>query len=367
MSLPEDLVIIDPHIHQWDLTNTPRMLSVPKKLLGWNKRLYEGVLNAAAKKADRDYVGKVDYVGYDYLPQHYAQDAIDLNISHIVHVEAKWMAKKPIQVADETAWVDKIFREENNETGIKLGGIVGYAEFRNPNLDQVIKAHIRASERLVGLRQMLAWDDDKGIMRYCDKPGISRDPEWRKHFSLLESHNLSFDAWFFHHQLDEMVALANTFPGVNFMLCHMGTPIGLGGPYASYGHTKQDREEILAIWQKGMAKVAQCPNVSVKLSGFFMPVVGWGYHQRSQPPSTQEVLDSFKPLVDFTIEQFGVDRCMFASNFPMDKVSMSLPQLYEVYGKIVEDYSRQDLQKLFHDNAASFYKIKQKKRAKKPS
>lgn len=357
MGIPSDYQVIDPHIHQWDLTNTPRVLSLPKKLLGWNKRLYEGVLNVAAKKSDRDYVGKVDYVGYDYLVDDYADDAKNLNVSHIVHVEAKWMAKKPLDVVDETRWVDQLYQPPGNRTGIKLGGIVGYTELRDPAAPEVIKAHVEASERLVGLRQMLAWDDDKGIMRYCDRPKIYRDPVWRKHFALLETHDLSFDAWFFHHQLDEMVELAQAFPNTRFVLGHMGTPIGLGGPFAGYGHTEQQRREILKVWQEGIAKVAQCPNVHMKLSGFFMPVVGWGFHLREQPPSHQELLDRFKPLVDFVMAQFGVERCMFASNFPMDKVSLDLQSLYDLYWSIASDRTDAERALLFRDNAAAFYKI----------
>lgn len=367
MAIPRDFPIVDPHIHQWDLTNTPRMLSLPKKLLGWNKTIYESVLNMGAKKADRDYVGKVDYVAYDYLPEDYDLDAAALNISHIVHVEAKWMGKKPIDMANETLWLDQLFSEENNATDIKLGGIVGYAELRDPQVEKVIIAHKQASERLVGLRQMLAWDDSSGIMRYCDKAGISRDPKWREKFSLLEKHDLSFDAWFFHHQLAEMVELANAFPNTRFILCHMGTPIGLGGPYAGYGHTDMERKRILSVWKEGMARVAECPNVSVKLSGFFMPVVGWGYHLRDRKPTHSEIRDSFKPLVDYVIRCFGVDRCMFASNFPMDKVSMSLAKLYSVYWDITEGFTMEEKQKLFHDNAVDFYRIPVKKKSTEPT
>ena len=357
MSIPEDFHIIDPHIHQWDLKNTPRVLSLPKQLLGWHRGLYEGVLKVAAKKSDRDYVGKVDYVAHDYLPKDYTQDAASLNISHVVHVEAKWMAKKPMDVVNETRWVQQLFEASSNPCRVDLGAIVGCVELRDREAPGVIQAHKQVSPRLVGLRQMLAWDDDKGIMRYCDKPGIFRDPVWRKHFALLAEHDLSFDAWFFHHQLDEMVELAQAFPETRFVLCHMGTPIGLAGPYASYGHTETEREAIKAKWQAGIARVAECDNISVKLSGFFMPVVGWGYHQREVQPSLQELLDSFKPLVDFVIQQFGIDRCMFASNFPMDKVSLSLKQLYDLYWEIARDFPEAEKQKLFSGNAARFYRI----------
>ena len=357
MGIPADFQIIDPHIHQWDLLNTPRILSLPKKLLGWNRKLYETVLELGAKKSDRDYVGKVDYVAHDYLPEHYAADAHHLNVSHVVHVEASWQGKQPLDAVGETRWVDSIFQPEHQHTGIRLGGIVGYTEFRNPQAPEVLRAHKQASDQLVGIRQMLAWDEDKGIMRYCDRPGISRDPAWRRNFEYLEEYDLSFDAWFFHHQLDELVDLANAYPRIRFMLCHMGTPIGLAGPFAGYGHNAVARDRIEKIWREGMAKVAECPNVQVKLSGFFMPVVGWGLHHLDAPVENAAILDRYQPLVDFVIRQFGVQRCMFASNFPMDKVSLSLHQLYELYWALASDLTDADRVALFRDNAARFYRI----------
>ena len=354
MSIPQDFPIIDPHIHQWDLLNTPRILSFPKKILGWSKPLYETALKVGASKADKDYVGNVDYVGYDYLPENYCQDKQGLNITHIVHVEAEWKDSSRLGAVNETRWLDTLFADN---TDITLGAIVGSVDLRKDNVDEVLAAHKDASSKLVGVRQMLAWDRDKSIMRFCDQEKLSEDRQWRAGFDLLEKYDLSFDAWFFHHQLDEMVALAKAYPNTPFILGHMGTPIGLGGKFASYGGSDLERRKISEIWQLGMAKVAECPNVVVKLSGFFMPVIGWGYHQRNQPPSTNQVIDDLRPMLDFVIEQFGIDRCMFASNFPMDKVSLSLASLYDVYWSLCEDRGDSDKAKLFRENAKQCYKI----------
>lgn len=354
MKIPTDFPIIDPHIHQWDLLNTPRILSLPKKILGWSKPLYETALKLGASKADKDYVGNVDYVGYDYLPNNYSEDKQRLNITHVVHVEAEWKDSTGLGSVGETQWLESLFTKN---PGVELGAIVGFVDLRNDNVDAVLTAHKEASAKLVGVRQMLAWDQDKGIMRFCDQEKLSEDAKWRAGFDLLEKHDLSFDAWFFHHQLDEMVALAKAYPKTQFILGHMGTPIGLGGEFASYGGSDVARRYILEKWQAGMAKVAECPNVSVKLSGFFMPVVGWGYHLRKQSPSINQVVDDLRPMVDFVIEQFGVDRCMFASNFPMDKVSLSLTSLYDVYWALCEDRSDSDKAKLFRENAKQCYKI----------
>ena len=352
--IPENFSIIDPHIHQWDLMNTPRILSWPKKLLGWNKSLYESVLTLGASKADKDYVGDISHVGYDYLPENYAADRGRLNISHVVHVEVEWRDKSDFGPVRETQWLASLF---SGRKGPSLGGIVGHLDLRGDKVDAVLAAHKRASSKLVGIRQMLAWDADRSIRRFCDQPRLSQDPKWRAGFDVLARSDLSFDAWFFHHQLDEMVTLAREYPNTPFILGHMGTPIGLGGEFASYGGSDAARSRVLGLWQESMAKVAECPNVLVKLSGFFMPVVGWGYHLRDRPPSLAEIVDDLRPMVEFVVGQFGVDRCMFASNFPMDKVSMSMEMLYDVYWSLCEGFSDEDRVKLFRDNARRCYKI----------
>lgn len=353
--MPEDFPVIDPHIHQWDLINTPRLLSGPKKLLGWNRTLYETALTLFARKADKDYVGDFRHIAYDYLPENYLADRKQLNITHVVHVEADWKDKSVFGPVEESRWLESLFTPD---AGVSLGGIVGHVDFRGDQVDSVLSAHRAASAKLVGVRQMLAWDPDTGIHRFCDQPKLSQDPKWRAGFDLFEKHGLTFDAWFYHHQLGEMVDLANAYPGTTFILGHMGTPIGLGGAFASYGGSDKARSEILRIWQEGLARVAECPNVLVKLSGFFMPVVGWGYHLRDQAPSMSEVLDRFRPMFDFVVQQFGVDRCMFASNFPMDKASISLETLYDVYWALCEDLGHQDKVKLFYDNAVACYQMK---------
>lgn len=344
--------IIDPHIHQWDLLNTPRILSWPKRLLGWNRRLYETALQLGASEADKRYIGRPEFVAHNYLPADYAADAAQLPITHIVHVEAEWRDRSGLGPANETRWLADLFTGPQ-----QLGGVVGYVELQRPDAAQVIAAHQQACARFVGVRQMLAFDLDEGIMRFCPRPFLSRDAHWRQGLALLEQHNLSFDAWFFHHQLDELEVLARTYPNITFVLDHMGTPIGVGGQFSSYGRTAEARDVILKTWQMHMLALAELPNVVVKLSGLFMPVIGWGFEHRDVAPGVPELLDKAGPLFKFVLQHFGVERCMFASNFPMDKVSLSLHQLYEFYAAMVAHYPEESRKKLFHDNAARVYGI----------
>ena len=345
--------IIDPHIHQWDLLNTPRILTWPKRLLGWNRYLYESAIRLGASETDKRYVGRPDFVAHNYLPADYAADAADLPVTQVVHVEAEWRDRKGLGPAQETRWLEQLFGDSTPG----LGAVVGYVGLEQANAAQLIAAHMQASTRFSGVRQMLAFDLDDGIMRFCPRPYLSRDHHWRRGLALLEQHNLSFDAWFFHHQLDELVALAKDFPGITFVLDHMGTPIGVGGQFSSYGRTAEARDVILRTWQMHLNELAELPNVMVKLSGMFMPVLGWGFEHRVTAPSPQELMDKAGPLFDFVLQTFGVERCMFASNFPMDKVSLSLRQLYDFYRALVSAYPEASQRKLFHDNAARVYRI----------
>ncbi len=346
--------IVDPHIHQWDLLNTPRILSWPRRLLGWNPWLYRKALLLGAKPAERDYVGRPDHVMWDYLPADYAADAVGLPIEQVVHVEAEWGDRSPLGPAGETRWLDGLFPPS---AGPRLGGIVAYADLRRPDVKNLLDTHFAASRKLRGIRQMLAFDTDTAIMRFCDQPALALDVNFRRGLERLQDYSLSFDAWVFHHQLGEMTDLARTFPEQIFVLDHMGTPIGLGGPFASYGRNAQARDVILKTWQYGMAELAECPNVRVKLSGFFMPVVGWGFEHRTTPVARQELLDAYAPHAHFVLQLFGVERCLFASNFPMDKVSLSLAQLYQLYADTVADRSEAEQRLLFADNARQIYRL----------
>jgi len=128
----------------------------------------------------------------------------------------------------------------------------------------------------MGIRQSLLWDKSREIMSLCHKEKLTQSKKWRAGFDLLEKHNLLFEACLFNPQLDELNKLAKSYPNTSLILEHMGFPIGLGGPYASYGRSTSDRNNILEQWQNDIAAVAENKNVMVKLSGFFMPLFGLG-------------------------------------------------------------------------------------------
>ncbi len=156
--------------------------------------------------------------------------------------------------------------------------------------------------------------------------------------------------WCYHPQIPEVTALARAFPGTTIILDHFGGPLGVGG----YAGRAQD---VFAQWRTSVAELATCPNVFAKLGGINMELNGFGWHERARPPSSQELAQATRHYYEFTIEKFGADRCMFESNFPVDKVSCSYTVLWNTFKIISQGYSAADRALLFHDTAARAYRL----------
>ena len=206
--------------------------------------------------------------------------------------------------------------------------------------------------RFVGIRHASGWDADERVRNSHTLPpaGLLGDKTFRAGFAELGKRALSFDAWLYHPQIPELTALARAFPDQPIVLDHFGGPLGIG-PYA--GH----RESIYEQWKNDIAELAKCPNVSAKLGGLAMPINGFGFHKRAQPVTSQELADATRDYYLHTIDQFGAERCMFESNFPVDKVSCSYRVLWNAFKRLVADFSDDDKARLFHDTAADFYRV----------
>lgn len=200
------------------------------------------------------------------------------------------------------------------------GGIVGFADLSlGEAVAEVLEAHFAASRnRFRGIRHATAWDASPDIRNAHAQPppGLLGDATFRQGFDVLQRLGLSFDAWLYSPQLPELTALARAFPDATIVLDHVRGVLGIG-PYAD------KRDEIFEVWKGSMADLASCPNVVVKLGGLAMSMCGFGWHRRDQPPSSAELAAAMAPYYRHCIEQFGVHRCMFESNFPVDKVSCS--------------------------------------------
>jgi predicted TIM-barrel fold metal-dependent hydrolase len=154
-----------------------------------------------------------------------------------------------------------------------------------------------------------------------------------------------------------VAALAERFPQAAIVLDHLGTPVAVGGQVGDVGKTESERASILATWRDDLAKVAAHKNVHAKISGLAMPILGFGFHTRSTPPSVDELTERVAPLVRHALDQFGVERCFFASNFPMDKVSAPYTHIFEAYARLAAERGEQAPRTLLRDNALRFYGV----------
>jgi predicted TIM-barrel fold metal-dependent hydrolase len=176
------------------------------------------------------------------------------------------------------------------------------------------------------------------------------DDNYRAGARVLARKGLSLDIWLFSPQLPELADLAKAVPDVKIILNHIGGLLRVG-PYANRD------DEMLANWRSGIAAVAECPNVNVKLGGIGMPIIGFDWHARTVPIGSEELAESLAPLVNYCIEKFGPSRCMFESNFPVDKVAYSHHVLYNAFKRLSKGYSATERAGLFHDNATRVYRV----------
>ncbi|MBL8773563.1 MAG: amidohydrolase [Phenylobacterium sp.] len=217
---------------------------------------------------------------------------------------------------------------------------------------EVLDIHLaRAPERYRGIRPIVCADPHGVLDPWPSSPSdMMESAAFRAGARELQRRNLSLDIWVFHHQLDQVAGLAAALPGLTVILDHIGTPLGMGW-YAGR------REEVWARWRAGMAAVAACPNVLLKLGGLNMHFNGFDWHTRPKPPSSDELAAANGPYYAAAIELFGPDRCMFESNFPMDKRACSYGVLWNAHKKMAAGFSADEKRLMFHDVAARAYRI----------
>jgi predicted TIM-barrel fold metal-dependent hydrolase len=217
----------------------------------------------------------------------------------------------------------------------------------------VLEAEITAGNgRFRGIRHSSAWDAELEVAgMYAKRPkGILLDATFRQGFACLAPLNLSFDAWLFHPQIGELVDLARAFPSTKIVLDHCGGPVGLG-------RFAGRREETFPSWKASIQEIAGCPNVSVKLGGLAMRLLGYDFHERPKPPSSEQVATAWRPYIETCIEAFGPDRAMFESNFPPDKGQCSYQVIFNAFKRIAAQYSEAEKTALFSTTATEFYRL----------
>lgn len=234
-----------------------------------------------------------------------------------------------------------------------ISAIVAHADLTHPDLDEILDAHEEAGRGLFrGIRDAGAWDPHPEALLIPPpaNKGLFADETFRRGVARLGERGLTYDSWHFHHQNLEFRDLAAAVPGTTMVLDHFGTPLGVG-PYAD------SRETIFDQWKDDIAAIAECPNVVAKLGGLAMPDNGFGWFGRQTPPTSDEFVAAQARYYHHTIECFGADRCMFESNFPVDRLSIGYTVLWNGLKKIAERYSPQEQDAMFLETAKRVYRL----------
>ena len=260
-------------------------------------------------------------------------------------------AAEHLRSVGETRYVAERAEASAANGGAEIMAIVSATDLRfGALLDEALDAHVSAAQgRFRGIRQRLACDASIEGHGHNADPTLMGDPAFRAGLQRLGERGLVFDAWLYRTQLDELLEVVSATPGTTFVLDHVGGPIGIG-PYA-------DRAEQRALWHPRLVALAACPNVVLKVGGIGMTVYGAGWEDRALPPTSDELEAYWGDDVRFCIDTFGPSRCMFESNFPVDRLSCSYHVLWNAFKKMSVNYSAAERSDLFAGTARRTYLI----------
>jgi predicted TIM-barrel fold metal-dependent hydrolase len=233
-------------------------------------------------------------------------------------------------------------------------GIVGAADLTlGDRVEPILLAHMRAGGgRFRGVRHAAGYDADPIIGNSGSDiaPHLYQRADFRAGLARLASLGLSFDAWLYHPQIGDVVDLARACPATPIVMGHIGGVLGYG-PYA--GKTGS----ILPEWKRSMAELATCPNVVLKIGGMVNRGAAYDFHGLATPPSSEKWAEVWRPYVETCIELFGADRCMFESNFPVDKMAVGYAALWNAFKRITASASPDEKRALYAGTAARFYRL----------
>lgn len=281
------------------------------------------------------------------------------NIEKTVFVEcrAEYLTDGPenMQPVGETHFLAEAAAQTAQDPNrATISAIVSFANLlQGAQVEELLQAHIEAGNGLFrGIRNQASWSASENVpnARIEPPPHLYANPKFQEGFARLGPLGLTFDAWLFHPQIPDLTELARKFPETTIIMDHFGGPIGIG-PYANY------RDEVFAKWKQDIATLSQCPNVHPKLGGIAMPLNGFGWDTAEKPATSDDIVNAHRPYYMHTIEHFGPDRCMFESNFPVEKASVSYPVLWNAFKKLAAEFTEEEKDALFRTTAIRVYKI----------
>lgn len=301
----DNIKIVDAHHHLWDLNNADTK--------------YSWLMVTEGEAFFGDYAA----IRKNYLLEDYIEDSKNQNIIKSVHVQAEHDDDKPV---NETAWLQNLADTHSSKLP---NAIVAFADFSKNNVSEILDAH-QEYKNTRGIRQILSYNKDEPKYSHATED-FMKNSTWVENFKYIRNRNLSFDIQIYKHQMEDAVNLANKYNDVLFILNHTGEPC-----YQS--------KEYIESWEQNMKKLAKCENVVAKISGLGMFDPNW-------------TIDSTRIFVEKTIQIFGIERCMFASNFPVDKIFNSFDTYWNSFKEITKHYSENDKKLLFSSNAEKYYRI----------
>jgi predicted TIM-barrel fold metal-dependent hydrolase len=296
--------IVDAHMHLWDLDKIRYPWLTPPLPVG--------------------ITGDVGSIAKTYLLDDYLRDAGDesgnIRVAKVVHVEA---GANPADSLKETRWLQGVADARGYPQAL-----VAHAELNDPNVEALLAEH--ASHRNVrGVRQILNWHPDP--KKTYTPRDLLVDPPWQRGFALLRKYGLSFDLQIYPGQMHAAAQLAARHPDTQVIINHTGMPV--------------DRDAAgQQAWRAGLQALAQQPNVAVKISGLAM--LDW-----------QWTTGTLRPFVQQTLEIFGPGRCLFASNFPVDRLFGAFARQYSAYQSLTATLSAAERAQVFATNAERIYRI----------
>ncbi|MEX2132159.1 MAG: amidohydrolase family protein [Pseudohongiellaceae bacterium] len=265
-----------------------------------------------------------------------------------------------LRPAGETETVAEIARQSRESTNSKavIAGIVSHADLTLAGeteelLLELLDLHSEKGGTLFkGIRQSGA--HDKNSDAFFIKPRapayLYGKESFRQGLRVLARRGLTYETWHYHHQNEDFCELAQIVPECTMILDHFGTPLGVN-VYANC------RDEIFQQWKEDIRAISRCPNVYAKLGGLAMPDNGFGWDKRALPPTSDEFVAKQKRYYLHTIECFGPGRCMFESNFPVDRLSLAYPIVWNGFKKMVADFSEAEKHAMFYGTAEKVYRL----------
>ena len=301
----KNIPIVDAHHHLWDLNN--------------EHTKYSWLMVTEGEAFFGDYAA----IRKSYLLEDYIKDAQNQNLIKSVHVQAEHDDDKPI---NETAWLQSL---ADNHSSKLPNAIVAFADFSKDNIVEILDGH-QEYKNTRGIRQILSFNKEEPKYSHASED-FMKNTTWVENFKNIRNRNLSFDIQIYKHQMQDAADLANKYDDVLFILNHTGEPC-------------YQTEEYIQSWEENMIKLAKCSNVVAKISGLGMFDPQW-------------TINSTRIFVEKTIQIFGIERCMFASNFPVDKIFNTFDNYWNSFKEITKNYSENDKKLLFSHNAEKYYRI----------